>query len=102
MPLKHEQTTNRPAYIAHVPNQHMPLIDNGGMLHHPIAEAVDALNDIVEELITSPRLTSAQRKQLRLALLLNDTIIKELRQLAAYNHHTHIAAPALHHNGGNN
>jgi hypothetical protein len=36
--------------------------------------------------------TSAQRKQLRLVLTLNDTIINELRQLAAYNHF---------HNGGN-
>lgn len=97
MPLKHEQPTNQdPVYYtevaqqplalyAQVPNHAMPLIDVGGLLHHPIAEAVDAIIDIVEELITSPRLTTTQRKSLRNVIIFTDTITTELRQLAVYN-----------------
>lgn len=87
MPVKHEQPTNQaPALYAQVPNQHMPLIDVDGLLQHPIAEAIDEITEIIEDLIPSPRLTAPQRGDLRTILTLTKAIITELRTLAAHNH----------------
>lgn len=90
MPEKHEQTATKgqPAHIAHVPNQHLPLIDVGGMLHHPIVDAIDNIAEIIDDLIESPRLTPRQRKLLETVLLHNDRIITELKLLAQFNLYT--------------
>jgi hypothetical protein len=98
MPVKHEQPTNQaPLYhteVAHqplaihaqVPNHYLPLIAVDGILHHPIAEASTNAHRILTDLIANTRLTAVQRYAIQAARVEHDTIIAELRALAAYNH----------------
>lgn len=104
MPAKHEQTTTtgQPAHIAHVPNQHLPLIDVEGNLHHPINDAIGTCHRLIVELIAHTRLTATQRYTLTTVLTEFNTITDELKALAAYNlfHNDTPALPVK--NGGNN
>lgn len=100
MPDKQEQTTNRPASIAQVPNQHLPLIDVEGTLHHPINDAISTCHRLIVELIATTRLTATQRYTLTAVLTEFDTITDELKALAVYNLY-HGDKPAFPIKGGN-